>query len=331
MNDLIGHGNFLEISFVYSSSATLPSNRKRKLECLRAAPDAASDALEQWKNIDQDDTRQYRIQRLEGRFEQDDEYWYIVLWKDGSRSPQLATLLPQGLVRSYNRKRGKGRGKSKRGGGPTPVVTDTGLVEHQCDDGQEVKGVTEERCGDGHAQDAALPTGYEQYAPLTPLQLRPPPQTPTHFRLVKSMCLIKAFSCLVGSQRLVNLGELNRVVESRGETVYLEGWHSVAQLNAYFAEQCASIVLCKAGKLCREKDFASNPFLREQRTGLFIIQARVNGARSKHQDVNHFVGVDCYARQFVDPYVQERRAITEDEWKLIGVKDWQQTFAICSK
>ena len=166
--------------------------------------------------------------------------------------------------------------------------------------------------------------GYQQYQP--PAGLSHIRATGAFQPLVESLCLFNTWCSLVGEHH-VTLEELQGEVASRGQPVYEEGWHSIAQLNAALSRKRSKLVLVKTA-LPRSKEWASNPFLRQQREGLFILSARIPSSQTGRL-VGHFFGVDCWNRQFIDVWGSERRPMNAREWKRLNVKDWQRISAIC--
>ena len=149
-----------------------------------------------------------------------------------------------------------------------------------------------------------------------------------NFRLVKSLCLLKTFSSLLGSEKFLRVASLTAAIESRDEKVFVEGWHSVPQANAALATN-SPLTIVKPKSVPRDKTFTSNLFLQHQ--DMFIIQGRTCSVRSRGNPVEHFIGVDFDSRQIIDSYLTARRPLNETEWKLVGLIDWQQTFAICTR
>ena len=109
--------------------------------------------------------------------------------------------------------------------------------------------------------------------------------------------------------------------------MHQEGWHSVAQLNATLDRQRSKMVLVKT-PLPRTKEWSDNPFLLNQKEGLFIISARISSTASTRY-VGHCIGVECWNRQFIDVLDTCARPMKESEWKKLNIKDWQRTSAIC--
>jgi hypothetical protein len=141
--------------------------------------------------------------------------------------------------------------------------------------------------------DQDQPVEYQQYRPNSPLRLAP--RTGASKHLTASYCLHDTWCSLVGPSR-VKPEDIQTTVAQRGETVHQEGWHSVAQLNATLDRQRSKMVLVKT-PLPRTKEWSDNPFLLNQKEGLFIISARISSTASTRY-VGHCIGVDCWNRQF---------------------------------
>ncbi len=153
----------------------------------------------------------------------------------------------------------------------------------------------------------------------------------THFPLVDSRCLLNTFASLIGDQKILTMDAITKVIQTRQETVFKAGWHSVKQANAALTDVKSTFTISKAKSIPRILNFNDNPFLRTQNAGLWLIQARTRSTRSRYQIIRHIIGVDFDSGTFVDTLIKTRRPINKHEWELIGVIDWQQTFVICTR
>ena len=183
--------------------------------------------------------------------------------------------------------------------------------------------------------------------PLFPLQFaRNRGNQSSHFPLGRtSLCCTRTLSSLLGQPVLSVKRELTPKVVERGEEVYAEGWHSAQQVNAALKARWAGKgysdwlrdkktwwELCRVPKTPsnRSVEYSANELLREQRVGLFMVQAKVRSQRSVKY-VSHYVGIDFNRRELIDPYLQQRRPLNEQQWKLVGVVDWQCTYLLCER
>lgn len=140
------------------------------------------------------------------------------------------------------------------------------------------------------------------------------------------MCLLDTWCSLVGLSH-VTFAELQHEVGLREEKVYVDGWHSIPHLNSALHRRRSNMVLVKTSA-SREKEWSDNPFLLHQNEGLFIITARIF-SRVSQRLVRHFIGVDCWNRQFIDVLDTEPRRMNKREWGRLNIKDWQKTSVIC--
>ena len=170
-------------------------------------------------------------------------------------------------------------------------------------------------------------SSYVQWSPLCPIVCARGEGNGKMIPLKKSMCLLHTFWSLIG-KRTPSFPDIQARVANRGETVMQEGWHSIQQLNGVLATT-KSVYQCVKAKVPKSTNWETNPFLQQQRSGLFILSARVESARTQHQNMLHFVGVDCWAREFVDVFLKTRRPMTATEWEKIGVTTWETTHCIC--
>jgi hypothetical protein len=164
---------------------------------------------------------------------------------------------------------------------------------------------------------------YQQYRP-TVMGLAE--RTGKFQHLTGSLCLFDTWCSLVGPSH-VTLEELQKQVALRNETVYEDGWHSVAHLNSALDLRRSNLTLAKT-TLSRCKNWSENPFLLHQKEGLFIISAKIY-SRAEKRLVDHFIGVDCWNRQFIDVLDTEPRRMNKKEWGRLNIRDWQRTSAIC--
>ena len=223
------------------------------------------------------------------------------------------------------KKRGKTKRKERKGGPPPAAVQ----AELEARASQAVVAL----------QSLPLPLPVAALQSLPPplyVQVGPPPSfaawcvvgNTSHYHNADSRCLLTTFASLVGDDKLVTSEDLDAVVVLRKETVYNEGWHSIPQFNQFLGRSALHVQLVKMKRLAREKSYQLNPFLQHQRSGLFIVQASVQGRRAG-KIVGHYIGIDCDRRELIDTFLKGRRPMCEKEWLAIGVRDWQATFLIC--